>query len=130
VVAANPVAVYTAWGCEPLASLCAPPSPDAKCCVDFAGSRGGQDLKMSRYFQQHFFDGQVGASPPANWPGHQRVYDRQLRAEPPCTAIHCHAPPTVDPKWPGPINNLERYSYPWDTQDLEDLEFPPSAFFH
>jgi hypothetical protein len=63
VVAANPVAVYTAWGCEPLASLCAPPSPDAKCCVDFAGSRGGQDLKMSGYFQQHFFDGQVGASP-------------------------------------------------------------------
>ena len=43
-VAANPGAVYTAWGCEPLASLCAPPSPDAKCCVDFAGSCGRQRL--------------------------------------------------------------------------------------
>ena len=43
-VAANPGAVCTAWGCEPLASLCAPPSPDAKCCVDFAGSCGRQRL--------------------------------------------------------------------------------------
>ncbi len=34
----------------------------------------------------------------------------------------------LDPTWPGPISNLERYCYPWDTQD-PGLEFPPSAFF-
>ncbi len=64
-VAANPVAVYTAWGCELLASLCAPPSPDANCCADFAGSRGRQDRMSGYYFfpQQQSFDVPVGASP-------------------------------------------------------------------
>ena len=44
-VAANPGEVYTDW---PLASLCAPPSPDANCCADFVGSRGRQDRMPKR----------------------------------------------------------------------------------
>ena len=44
-VAANPGEVYTDW---PLASLCAPPSPDANCCADCVGSRGRQDRMPKR----------------------------------------------------------------------------------